>query len=142
MVQNALCRELFLKKFPELSSVALGFERNDAIEPVKVSGFSLRDEWNYLKRKHRLFSFLAHGLSTVISKKCILYSIRASSTDNDPEESIQNTLEVRDRIRSRASYWSSKGESDPAAPETLLYKLVANLCVVTEIHIQPFQGLS
>ncbi|CDP03074.1 unnamed protein product [Coffea canephora] len=52
---------------------------------------------------------------------------------------LSNTPEPSDRIGQRPSYWSSKGEIDSAVPETLTYKLMAKLCVITEIHIQPFQ---
>ncbi|KAI3432093.1 F-box domain-containing protein [Psidium guajava] len=69
-------------------------------------------------------------------------AISATSTDNNPEESIQNTMEPRDRIQHRASYWSSKGESDPKVSESLVYKLNAKLCIITKIRIQPFQGHS
>ncbi|MBA0674936.1 hypothetical protein Goari_016505, partial [Gossypium aridum] len=71
---------------------------------------------------------------------CISEAIIASSTDNYPEESICNTLEPRDRVARTASYWSSKGQKNPAVPETLTYRLIADLCVVTEIKIRPFQA--
>ena len=51
-----------------------------------------------------------------------------------------NTLDPRDRFALRASYWSSKGHKDPSVPETLIYKLKADFCVITEIYIQPFEG--
>lgn len=40
----------------------------------------------------------------------------------------------------RYSYWSSNGQSNPYVPETLTYELVSQICVVTEINIQPFQA--
>ena len=123
--------------FPELSSAANVIEANNEIEPVKVN-LSSSMEWECLRRKHKVYSFLAKGLSQ--SKYCISKAIRASSTDNYPNESIDNTLEAGDLRNGRSSYWSSKGESDPAVPETLLYRLRANLCVLAEIHLQPFQG--
>jgi len=109
------------------------------IEPVKLS-VDDSTEWEHLKRDHRVYAFLARGLTPYISKDCISDPISASSTDNYPDESIRNTLEPADRIGSKASYWSSKGESDPNVPEILTYKLVAQLCVVTEIQVQPFQA--
>ncbi|MBA0605209.1 hypothetical protein Godav_017804 [Gossypium davidsonii] len=39
-----------------------------------------------------------------------------------------------------ASYWSSKGQRNPVVPETLTYRLIADLYVVTEIKIRPFQA--
>ncbi|XP_060218773.1 F-box protein At4g00755-like isoform X6 [Lycium barbarum] len=63
----------------------------------------------------------------------------ASSTDHYPDESIVNTLVPRDRYQDLPSYWSSIGHSDPNASKTLVYKLKADLCVITEIKIQPFK---
>lgn len=108
------------------------------IEPVSnVLGSCIN--WEPLKRNHKLYALLAFGL-TPIRNDCISKVIRASSTDNYPEESIQNTLEPNDRTESGASYWSSEGKNNPNAPETLMYQLCSKLCLVTEIHVQPFQG--
>lgn len=139
VVENGICTQLCFKKFPEMSIAARGIEANNLLEPLK-HGVGNSTEWEFLERKHRIYSFLAQGLSPVISKSCILQSISASSTDNYPTESIRCTLVPGDRFESSPSYWSSDGKSDPTFPETLLYKLVAKLCVVTEIHIQPFQA--
>lgn len=110
------------------------------IEPLNF-GTERQDLWGFLKRSHRIHSFLAQGLSPLIRNDCISVAISASSTDNYPTEWIQNTLEARDRFENGASsYWSSGGEIDPSVPETLLYKLLAKLCLVTEIHVQPFEG--
>ncbi|KAI4372369.1 hypothetical protein MLD38_010610 [Melastoma candidum] len=67
-------------------------------------------------------------------------AISASSTDNFPQEGIDNTLETRHIVGQLASYWSSKGHRDPSVPETLIYKLVGDVCVITEIGIQPFEA--
>ncbi|KAL4595238.1 hypothetical protein ACB092_12G077100 [Castanea dentata] len=134
-----LCKQLCLKLFPELSSVTHVIEVENLIEPVKFSAGG-SPEWERLKRDNRVYAFFAQGLTPLIKKDCIIEPISASSTDNYPDERIQNTLEPEDRIGYRASYWSSKGESDPNVPEILTYKLVAQLCVVTEIQVQPFQA--
>jgi hypothetical protein len=139
VIEHGLCKQLCLKMFPEISGATLIIEVTNLIEPVKLS-IDDSTEWERLKRDHRVSAFLARGLTPYIRKDCISDPISASSTDNYPDESIQNTLEPSDRVGNRASYWSSKGKSDPSAPETLIYKLVAKLCVVTEIHIQPFQA--
>lgn len=125
--------------FPELVGVSHVFEVNNLIEPDE---FKLHNsiEWPCLKRDHRIYAFLARGFDSFMRRDCLFEAICASSTDNYPEESIQNTLEPSDSVDNRASYWSSEGNSDPAVPETLLYKLTSNLCVITEIHVQPFQG--
>lgn len=70
----------------------------------------------------------------------MLQPVVASSTDNYPDESIDNTLEPSDRVDTVPSYWSSGGSRDPDAPETLTYKLSSRLCVVHEIKLRPFQG--
>lgn len=139
MITNGLCKHLCLKRLPEISTVTDFIEVGNMIEPVTV-GQSACLEWEYHKRNHRVYAFLARGLNPFLRKDCISEAICASSTDNYPEESIDNTLEPSDRVEHRASYWSSKGASHPSAPETLVYKLMANLCLVTEIHIHPFQG--
>ncbi|MBA0790879.1 hypothetical protein Gohar_015496, partial [Gossypium harknessii] len=91
-------------------------------------------------REHRAYAFLARCCLSTTAGDCISEAIIASSTDNYPEESICNTLEPRDRVARTASYWSSKGQKNPAVPETLTYRLIADLCVVTEIKIRPFQA--
>ncbi|KAF5480360.1 hypothetical protein F2P56_001119 [Juglans regia] len=139
VIENGLSKQLCLKIFPEISNVTHIIEVNNMIEPAKISSDDSA-EWERLKRDHRVYAFLTRGLTPFMRGDCISEPISASSTDNYPGESIQNTLEPRDRVEDRASYWSSKGESDPGVPETLIYKLVANLCVVTEIHVQPFQA--
>ncbi|KAK4571710.1 hypothetical protein RGQ29_030219 [Quercus rubra] len=139
VIENSLCKQLCLKLYPEVSSVTHVIEVENLIEPVKVSAGGSPD-WERLKRDNRVYAFFAQGLTPLIKKGCITEPISASSTDNYPDESIQNTLEPEDRIESGASYWSSKGETDPNVPEILTYKLVAQLCVVTEIQVQPFQA--
>lgn len=139
VIEHGLCKQLCLKWFPEISSATHIIEVETMIEPVKLS-IDDSTEWERLKRDHRVYAFLARGLTLYIRNDCISDPISASSTDNYPDESIQNTLDARDRVGHRALYWSSKGESDPSVPEALIYKLVAKFCVVTEIHVQPFQG--
>ncbi|KAK1560431.1 hypothetical protein Q3G72_026621 [Acer saccharum] len=96
-------------------------------------------EWESLKKEHRAYAFLARCFTSFAVKQLILEPIAASSTDNFPMESIYNTLNPSKRAR-RASYWSSKGQSNPAVPETLTYKLDGDLCLINEINIQPFQA--
>ncbi|XP_058008347.1 F-box protein At4g00755 isoform X2 [Hevea brasiliensis] len=104
-------------------------------------GCSKSVEWETLEREHRVYAFLARGCTLFARREdCIAGALSASSTDNYPEESIRNTLEPHDRVLRRASYWSSKGQSNPAVPETLTYKLVADICVITEISVRPFQA--
>ncbi|XP_022770351.1 F-box protein At4g00755-like isoform X2 [Durio zibethinus] len=124
--------------FPQLSRVNHVNELGGIAKGNAEAGSSNFVEWEALEREHRVYAFLARGCLSFDVRECILEAIIASSTDNYPEESIDNTLEPRDRVGRRASYWSSKGQSNPAVPETLTYKLVADLCVITEINVRPF----
>ncbi|KAH1233712.1 F-box protein [Glycine max] len=138
VIEQGLCKQLCLKMFPEISGVAHIVELDNIIEPL-INTLGSYVNWESLKRIHRVYAFLASGL-TPMRKNCISKSISASSTDNYPEESILHTLEPGDRTQYRASYWSSKGESHPSVPETLVYKLASKLCLVTEIYVHPFQA--
>ena len=127
--------------FPQLSRVARVVELNQhgAKEHVDV-GSSNSMEWLALEREHRVYAYLAGASAQCVDMDCIAKTIGASSTDNFPQESIDNTLEPRDIIAGRFSYWSSNGQSNPSVPETLTYELVSRICVITEINVQPFQG--
>ncbi|KAH6835883.1 hypothetical protein C2S53_017027 [Perilla frutescens var. hirtella] len=139
VVANGLCKKLCLNMFPEASSFASVVETTDLVEPMGTGrGDSV--EWACLEREHRVYASLNRDLITSARENCISDAICASSTDNYPVESIKNTLEPSDRIGHRASYWSSKGASDPSAPETLIYKLASQLCLITEFHVHPFQA--
>ncbi|CAH8341063.1 unnamed protein product [Eruca vesicaria subsp. sativa] len=83
---------------------------------------------------------LTKGCTSSPIKTCIEDAITASSTGNFPAESILNTIDERDRIFGTPSYWSGAGHHKSSVPETLLYKLKGDLCVITELSIQPFQG--
>ncbi|EEF50465.1 F-box protein At4g00755 [Ricinus communis] len=139
VIANGLCKQLCLRMFPCLHSVDHVTEPDSMKNPLGI-GCSKSMEWETLEREHRVFAFLARGCTSFALKECISEAISASSTDNYPGESIHNTLEPRDRIARRASYWSSKGQSNPAVPETLIYKLVADICLITEISVHPFQA--
>ncbi|XP_050220679.1 F-box protein At4g00755-like [Mercurialis annua] len=139
VIANGLFKQLCLKLLPEMRSIVDFVEVKNMIDPVRGGGSNCL-KLDYLTRNHRVFSQLTRGLSPVLQNDCISEAISASSTDNFPVESIWNTLEPHDRVEQGASYWSSKGQSHTTAPETLVYKLSANLCLVTEIHIQPFQA--
>lgn len=140
VITNSLCKELCLRMFPQLSGVDHVSEPSNYTKRVSKVGHCTSLESETLEREHRVYAFLAHCCTSVGVRECITEAISASSTDNYPEEGIHNTLEVRDRVGRMASYWSSKGHKNPAAPETLIYRLAGDLCVVTEIGVQPFQA--
>ncbi|KAA3458757.1 F-box protein isoform X1 [Gossypium australe] len=126
--------------FPQLSRVDRVNELGGSTKGHVGAGSSNFMEWEALEREHRAYAFLARCCLSTTAGDCISEAIIASSTDNYPEESICNTLEPRDRVARTASYWSSKGQKNPTVPETLTYRLIADLCVVTEIKIRPFQA--
>ena len=140
MITNGLCKHLCLRRFPQLSRVDHVNELGGTAKRHAEAGSSNFMEWEALEREHRVYAFLARHCFSFAVGECISEAIIASSTDIYPEESIDNTLEPRDRVAHRASYWSSEGQSNPAVPETLTYELVSDLCVITEINIRPFQG--
>lgn len=131
---NGLCKQLCVRTFPQLASVA------HIIEPNSNSRVPSSIERGIREREHRVYASLFQALTTFPLSYCIADPVSASSTDNYPEESLANTLDPRDRVLIGASYWSSKGCSDPEVPETLIYHLSASLCAITEINIHPFQA--
>ncbi|KAL1198139.1 F-box protein [Cardamine amara subsp. amara] len=142
VITYSLSKTLCLKLFHQLSNVDHIIETsNDSNEESsEAAGSSSLMETRLLEREHRAYALLARGCISSLIKSCIAEAIVASSTDNFPAESILNTLEERDRIGTTASYWSSTGQHKTSVPETLLYKLRGDLCVITEINIQPFQA--
>ncbi|XP_031261383.1 F-box protein At4g00755 [Pistacia vera] len=140
VIENGLCKQLCLRMFPQLSKV------DHVVEPsCRLKEPAEGESENFVKgqsseSENRVYTFLARGCTSFPVRGLIFEPIYASSTDNYPEESIHNTLEPSDRVARRASYWSSKGHSNPAVPETLIYKLVGDLCVISEINIQPFKA--
>ncbi|CAM8922572.1 unnamed protein product [Rhodiola kirilowii] len=139
VIEHELGKQLCLKKFPQVSSfpqLALG----NGTEMSGDVGSSSSMAWGSKKTGHVVYTSLAHVLDSSTKRSCIAEAICASSTDNHPEESIDNTLIQSDRIAQRASYCSSTGQSDPDVPESLIYKLKSSLCLVNEIYIHQFQA--
>lgn len=119
VISNGLNKQLCLKRFPQLASITHDPSSGDVA-----------------------YAALFQAVTKFPQSYCIADPVSASSTDNYPEESILNTLDPRDKIRQRDySYWSSKGSDDPEKPETLIYNLSANFCVISEIYLHPFQAL-
>ncbi|KAL5069505.1 hypothetical protein RYX36_020392 [Vicia faba] len=141
VVSNGLSKQLCLRMFPQLSRVACVVELNqDGVKEHSEVGSSQSNECLALWKDHRVYSYLARSCLSPVAMDCIDKAISASSTDNFPQESIVNTLEERDNIAGRFSYWSSSGQNNPNVPETLTYQLASQICVITEINIQPFQA--
>ncbi|XP_075094353.1 F-box protein At4g00755 isoform X2 [Nicotiana tabacum] len=142
VVANGLSKQLCLRKFPQLSRISRIREPDLGIAEGKDVKFS-NSTWETLKRDHNVYASLLQAIETSNScpSDCIDYEVSASSTDDYPV-SVWNTLVPTDRNQDQPSYWSSTGDSDPNAPETLIYKLKADLCVITEINIQPLEVYS
>ncbi|PHU29207.1 hypothetical protein BC332_01300 [Capsicum chinense] len=141
VVTNRLSKQLCVGRFQQLSRILRITEPDlNAPEPKDVG--SSNSNWEYLKREHEVYASLLQAIESSKSCRndCIGYAVSASSTDKYPDESIDNTLIPMDEYLNFPSYWSSKGHSDPNAPETLLYKLKAHLCVITEVCMQPFEA--
>ncbi|XP_044492463.1 F-box protein At4g00755-like isoform X2 [Mangifera indica] len=140
VIANGLCKRLWLRMFPQLSKVDHVVEPNSSLKEPAEGASENFAEAQTLESENRVYTFLARAITSFPIRGLMLEPIYASSTDNYPEESIHNTLEPRDRVGRRASYWSSEGHSNPAVPETLIYKLAGDLCVIYEINIQPFEA--
>ncbi|KAI3764482.1 hypothetical protein L2E82_14491 [Cichorium intybus] len=117
VISNGLSKQLCLKRFPQLASITHDPSSGDVA-----------------------YAALFQALTKFPQSYCIADPVSASSTDNYPEESILNTLNPRDKILRRDSYWSSTGSDDQEKPETLIYNLTANFCVISEIYLRPFQA--
>ncbi|WZZ41679.1 hypothetical protein YC2023_037938 [Brassica napus] len=127
-----LSKKLCFKLFYQLTCV------DRVNEKSSWSRSSLMDT-KLLEREHKAFALLAKGCTSSPIRSCIADAIIASSTHNF-RKSILNTLDEIDQIGDTPSYWSSSGQQESSVPETLLYKLKGDLCVVTEFSIHPFQA--
>ncbi|KAL3618678.1 hypothetical protein CASFOL_037497 [Castilleja foliolosa] len=133
VIANGLCKNLWMKKVPQVAYVAFADEESDGI--IKVSNVASKNaaSWGTLEKEHKLFSSLLQLFSKpIISPECMLaFPVGASSTDRGPHVTMINTLTPE-----ICSFWSSKGHSDPNAPEYLLYRLDASISILTEVDIR------
>ncbi|KAI7737580.1 hypothetical protein M8C21_027451, partial [Ambrosia artemisiifolia] len=126
VISNGLSKQLCVRTFPQLASV---------IRVVEPSHGNLGET----ERDHRVYASLFRALTAFPLANCIANPVSASSTDRYPEESIMNTVAPINTITLLGSYWSSIGTDDPDTPETLIYRLTANFCVITDIYLHPWQ---
>ncbi|CAI0471951.1 unnamed protein product [Linum tenue] len=140
VVTNGLSRQLCVRMFPTLHRLDHVVEPSRCVKDIAEVGCSRYVEDENLGVEHRAFAFLARSCKTFPLRDCIGEAICASSTDNYPDESVRNTLEPHERVGRRPSYWSSKGQTTSSVPETLVYKLSSDVCVVSEINIKPFEA--
>lgn len=134
MISNEICKQICLRVFPQIASIAYVTEPTSNSEPASDDPPN-----NTLEREHNAYASLFWASTSFPLRSCLGYPASASSTDNYPEESIINTMNLSQKCLDR--YWSSKGHDDPEVPETLIYYLDGTICVITEIDITPFQGL-
>ena len=143
-MEGQLWKGLCLQEFPEVRTFQEVVETY-LIRDAKADGSSGSSFRQNIEREERVYLHLLSELfhEPMLDRSCIGQAIRASSTDNYPDESIIHTLhpypEYSDHTQT-PSYWSSTGQRDDSVPETLTYKLVSQLCVVHEIRIRPYQG--
>ncbi|KAJ0265218.1 F-box protein [Hirschfeldia incana] len=145
VIKYSLSKNLCLKLFHQLTSVDRIIEIINEAGGSSSSSLIMDDTTStttrlLLDREHRVYALLAKGCTSSPIKSCIADAITASTTDRLPEESIFNTLDARDRFGFTPSYWSSTGHHNTSVPETLLYKLKGDLCVINEVSIQPLQA--
>ncbi|KAK4415963.1 F-box protein [Sesamum alatum] len=142
VISNGLLKQLGLRMFPQLSNnIRIIVPDSWTMNNANV-GRSNDIEMEVLEREHKVYASLFQALFTskLSPRDCIADAVSASSTDHDPYENIVNTLSPWSRSRwGAASYWSSKGHSNPDVPETLTYQLKAGISIVTEIDIRPFE---
>lgn len=109
-------------------------EREDSDLPCKNNLWLGHSVNGNIFAESKVFCQLAWELTKpVVSRNQIIRAVKASSTDNYPEEAIEKTLEPLPKWPSvnSPSYWSSAGKPDPKEPETLTYELEAPVCVVS-----------
>ncbi|KAF3632043.1 hypothetical protein FXO38_26312 [Capsicum annuum] len=120
------------------------FEGLSRVARITEANFEVDEGKDGVEREHNLYAFLLRELeisSSCPRSDCIRYAVSDPSRDDDVlMGNICNTLDPRDRFQNMPFYWSGIGHSDPNAPEMLIYELRSDLCVITEINIQPFKG--
>ncbi|KAL6607844.1 hypothetical protein ACP70R_040907 [Stipagrostis hirtigluma subsp. patula] len=134
-------RILQLATPPAATTTTTSIDINGQTDAAAAAGSSAAEYIDGPHAEHAVYLRLAHALlSPSNAKNCIIRCVAASSTDNFPEEAIDNTLVPFDHIEMTPSYWSSGGQTDPAVPESLIYRLQSDLCLIQEVNIEPFKA--
>ncbi|GFP93047.1 F-box protein at4g00755 [Phtheirospermum japonicum] len=139
VITNRLAKQLCIKTFPQLANIVNIVDESKTKTNSTIENASERE---ILERDHKVYASLHWAIlkANVPMKDCLQKAVSASSTDRMPDESVESTVGSMGRLTGRASYWSSKGQSDPTVPETLIYKMKPGIWVITEIDIQPFEA--
>ncbi|KAJ1694776.1 hypothetical protein LUZ63_011474 [Rhynchospora breviuscula] len=143
VISNEFGKMMCMKLCPEISNFThIELPNRDILCPLQEASSSTSMEWQIQERAHIVYTYCAHRILIGHSDKdCVMSSIGASSTDNFPEEGIENTLEPYYSVDLGPSYWSSAGQADPNVQESLVYRLESDLYFVNEIRIRPFKAL-
>lgn len=110
VVKNGLCKKRCVKLLPEITDVVDNIEVDNIIEPVSDMDGVCAD-WECLKRNHKVYAALAFHLARCV-KNGITSKIEASYSLNELGDVL----------------------------ESLTYKLCSNICLITKIRVQPYQG--
>ncbi|XP_071735956.1 F-box protein At4g00755-like [Rutidosis leptorrhynchoides] len=140
VISNELTKKLCVERFPELTSITRVTEPSRNLVPTGVDSATDGKEPVVGEKDHKAYASLLCALTSFPQTFLIGDPISASSTDRYPQESILKTI-AKDKILHPKSYWSSKGSDTTDTPETLIYRLKDNFCVITEIYLHPFQAL-
>ncbi|XP_010553764.1 PREDICTED: F-box protein At4g00755-like isoform X2 [Tarenaya hassleriana] len=136
VIRHGLCKNLCLRMFSQLSlvdHVNVIEEGSKEKESSEAESSNLM-EWKLLEKEHLAYAFLARGCTSFPVESCISEAISSSG------KNLSHTLESQNWDHGRALCWISRGHQQPAAGDFLLYKLVSDLCAVTEINIRAFEA--
>ncbi|KAI4971320.1 hypothetical protein ZWY2020_002234 [Hordeum vulgare] len=127
VVESGLSKSQRLRLCPKVATVAA------AEEVTRSPPSTTTDPESVCERDYRIYSNLAGTYVSDAAKpsaECMLRCIGASSTDDFPIETMENTRDEEEIINFCASYWSSGGADDPETSESLTYRLNSDICVV------------
>ncbi|KQK23986.1 hypothetical protein BRADI_1g77410v3 [Brachypodium distachyon] len=144
VVESGMCKSLCLKMCPEAAVFTSAVETSRPPPPPPTAAESSGDAaraTTSLESHFRIYSNLCGALVhfTKPDANCIQHCVCASSTTG-ASEMMEHTLEPQDRNNHRPSFWCSQGQDDPNVPEALTYRLTSDICVISEIKLQPFQA--
>ncbi|GFP93046.1 F-box protein at4g00755 [Phtheirospermum japonicum] len=142
VITNGLAKHLCVKTYPQFASIV------DIVDESKLKKKSVgaenenASEREIRERDHKVYASLHWAIlrANCPLRDCLQMAVSASSTDCLPDESVENTVGWTGKLTGQALYWSSKGQSDPTVPETLIYKMKPGIWVITEIDIKPFEA--
>ncbi|PIN16248.1 hypothetical protein CDL12_11125 [Handroanthus impetiginosus] len=143
VINNSFLKNLCIKKAPAISTIDSVMVQEDGA--LTIIDYRSRHPLTFeiLKKDHIMYSYLLEALSksSIAPSDAVECVVGASSTQSYPEESVVNVVLPSINYSWGDSYWSSTGCHDRNVPEKIMFKLYGDVCIVTEIEIQPFQRL-